>query len=655
MSEKEFRIVSEFSPKGDQIKAIDDLSEGIAEGKCFQTLLGVTGSGKTFTVANVISKVQKPTLILTHNKTLAAQLYNEFKTFFPDNAVEYFVSYYDYYQPEAYVPHKDLYISKDASINEKIDIMRLHATTSLLTRKDVIVVSSVSCIYGLGSPDSYREFIYYLKVGDKFKRKDMISRLVHMQYSRNDMALSRGTFRVKGDVFDIYLPYDDFIIRVDAFAERIQRIFRIDPVSGDVVDELDDFVIYPSKHFITSDDKFEDAICSIEKELDEQIGALESDGKIVEAQRLKQRTLYDLEIMKESGYCSGIENYSRHFDKRKAGEPPYTLIDFFPDNFLIVIDESHVTVPQLNGMYHGDKVRKENLIDYGFRLPSALDNRPLKFSEFEKRIKDVVFMSATPADYEFKVSNNVVEQIVRPTGLVDPVVEIRPIKGQVADLLKEIKLQIKNGFRILVTTLTKKMSEELTDYLSEKGIAVQYLHSGVDTLERVEIIRKLRLKEYDVLVGVNLLREGLDIPEVSLVAIMDADKEGFLRDKRSLIQTIGRASRNSEGRVILYADVITKSIKGALSETDRRRDMQIAYNKKHNIVPKTIVKVIAERIVEEEKAEDMSKIPMKDVSPLIEMLEYDMNLASEQLEFEKAIELRDKIRLLKDRIGKTSK
>ncbi|CDF58280.1 excinuclease ABC subunit UvrB [Thermobrachium celere] len=644
----EFKIVSNFKPTGDQPQAIDKLVEGIKRGDRCQTLLGVTGSGKTFTMANIIERVQKPTLVIAHNKTLAAQLCSEFKEFFPNNAVEYFVSYYDYYQPEAYVPQTDTYIEKDASINDEIDKLRHSATSALLERRDVIIVASVSCIYGLGDPNEYRDLVVSLRVGMEKDRDEVIRRLVDIQYQRNDINFVRGTFRVRGDVLEIFpASQSEKAIRVEFFGDEIDRITEIDVLTGEILGERKHVSIFPASHYAASREKIEKAIAGIEKELDERYNELMQQDRVLEAQRLKQRTNYDIEMLREVGYCNGIENYSRHFDGRQKGEPPYTLLDYFPDDFLIFIDESHVTLPQLRAMYAGDKSRKDNLVEYGFRLPCAYDNRPLKFEEFEKKINQVVFVSATPSQYEIENSTQVVEQIIRPTGLLDPEIIVKPIKGQIDDLIGEIKATISRGFRVLVTTLTKKMAEDLTDYLKDVGIKVRYLHSDIDTLERMRIIRDLRKGDFDVLVGINLLREGLDIPEVALVAILDADKEGFLRSETSLIQTIGRAARNAESKVIMYADKITDSMRRAIDETNRRRSIQMEYNKKHGIVPKTVVKPVHEIIEATKVAEDKEIYKTEDKDLLIKTLEEMMLEAAKNLEFERAAELRDKIYKLK--------
>ncbi|MCX7822700.1 MAG: excinuclease ABC subunit UvrB [Syntrophobacterales bacterium] len=653
-----------LEPKCDQPQAIKKLVEGIRRNRKFQTLLGVTGSGKTLTMAHVIAEVQKPTLVIAPNKTLAAQLYGEFKTFFPQNAVEYFVSYYDYYQPEAYIPQTDTYIAKDASINDTIDKMRHSATRALLERKDVIIVSSVSCIYGLGEPEEYRQMMLWLKENETISRESIIKKLVEIQYQRNDLDFKRGCFRVRGDVIDIFPSHqEDLAVRIELFGNWVENIKEFDPLTGRTLRRLAEVAIYPATHYITSREKLERAIKAIEEELKERLKELRSEGKLLEAQRLEERTRLDMEMLLELGYCQGIENYSRHLTGRRPGEPPPTLIDYFPSDWLLFIDESHITVPQLQGMYRGDRSRKLTLVEHGFRLPSALDNRPLSFEEFIERINQVIFVSATPGPYELKVSRDaVVEQIIRPTGLVDPLIEVRPAKNQIDDLIGEIKKRVKKGQRVLVTTLTKRMAEDLTEYLSELKIRVRYIHSDVDTIERIELIRELRLGSYDVLVGINLLREGLDIPEVSLVAILDADSEGFLRSERSLIQTAGRAARNADGTVILYADKITKSMLKAIEETNRRRRIQLAYNEKHGITPQTIKKGIPDvlapyRMVDEVGVELKEKFyeimePGKtwardDLDGRIKELERAMKEAAEKLEFEKAAELRDKIKKLK--------
>jgi excinuclease ABC subunit B len=655
--EERFELVSNYKPQGDQPKAIQKLVEGIRNGVKHQTLLGATGTGKTFTISNVIKEVNKPTLVIAHNKTLAGQLYSEFKEFFPNNAVEYFVSYYDYYQPEAYVPQTDTYIEKDASINDEIDKLRHSATSALFERRDVIIIASVSCIYGLGSPEEYRELVVSLRVGMEMERDQLLRRLVDIQYERNDIDFQRGTFRVRGDVVEIFpASRDEHCIRVEFFGDEIDRIREVDALTGEIIAEREHVAIFPASHFVTRDEKMQIAIQNIEKELEERLKELREQGKLLEAQRLEQRTRYDLEMMREMGFCSGIENYSRHLTLRPPGSTPYTLLDYFPDDFLIVIDESHVTIPQIRGMYNGDQARKQVLVDHGFRLPSALDNRPLKFEEFEEKINQIIYVSATPGPYELEHSPEVVEQIIRPTGLLDPTIDVRPIQGQIDDLIGEIHERVKRNERTLVTTLTKKMAEDLTDYLKEVGIKVAYLHSEIKTLERIEIIRDLRIGKYDVLVGINLLREGLDIPEVSLVAILDADKEGFLRSERSLIQTIGRAARNANGHVIMYADTITKSMEIAINETKRRRAIQEAYNKEHGIVPQTVKKEIRDVIratyaAEEQETyeakKDYSKLTKKEREQLIADLEREMKEAARALDFERAAELRDLILELK--------
>ncbi|WHF26555.1 excinuclease ABC subunit UvrB [Bacillus altitudinis] len=654
-----FELVSNYQPQGDQPKAIEKLVEGIHQGKQHQTLLGATGTGKTFTVSNLIKEVNKPTLVIAHNKTLAGQLYSEFKEFFPNNAVEYFVSYYDYYQPEAYVPQTDTFIEKDASINDEIDKLRHSATSSLFERRDVIIIASVSCIYGLGSPEEYRELVLSLRTEMEIERNQLLRKLVDIQYSRNDIDFQRGTFRVRGDVVEIFpASRDEHCIRVEFFGDEIERIREVDALTGEILGDRDHVAIFPASHFVTREEKMEKAIINIEKELEEQLEKLRENGKLLEAQRLEQRTRYDLEMMREMGFCSGIENYSRHLTLRPSGSTPYTLLDYFPDDFMIVVDESHVTIPQIRAMYNGDQARKQVLVDHGFRLPSALDNRPLTFAEFEKHINHIVHVSATPGPYELEKTPEVVEQIIRPTGLLDPIIEVRPIEGQIDDLIGEIHARVEKNERVLVTTLTKKMSEDLTDYLKEIGIKVNYLHSEIKTLERIEIIRDLRLGKYDVLVGINLLREGLDIPEVSLVAILDADKEGFLRSERSLIQTIGRAARNAEGRVIMYADNMTKSMDIAIQETKRRREQQEAYNEKFGITPQTIHKKIRDVIkatkvhedseeYETKAAPKLSKMSKKEREKVIENIEMEMKDAAKALDFEKAAELRDLLLELK--------
>ncbi len=636
-------MITNMKPRGDQPKAIKKLSDGINKGIKKQTLLGVTGSGKTFSMAHVIEKVQKPTLVIAHNKTLARQLYNEFSELFPRNRVEYFVSYYDYYQPESYIPEKDQYIEKDADINPKIEQMRLSATASLLSRRDVIVVASVSCIYSVGDPSDFSKLGYELRKEQTVRRKDLIEQLVNMQYERNDMDLQPGRFRVKGDTIDIIPSYYNDIIRIELFGDEIDRITEIDKITGETKESMEYFYLFPAKHFVVEEDKKEKAVVSIKKELDQRLTELD----MIESHRLKQRTLYDIEMIEETGFCKGIENYSRHFDGRKPGEKPFCLLDYFPKDFLMFIDESHRTIPQIHGMHRGDYSRKKSLIEYGFRLPSAFDNRPLNFTEFKEYMNNVVFVSATPGDYELNISGQIVEQIIRPTGLVDPKLEVRSIKNQIPNLISEIHKTINRNERVLVTTLTKKLAEELSEYLAEKDIKTRYLHSEIDTIERSEIIRQLRLGEFDVLVGINLLREGLDIPEVGFIGILDADKEGFLRDHRSLIQIIGRAARNVNSLVVLYADNITKSIKKAVDETNRRRKIQINFNKKNNITPETIVKPIKEKIIE---IKDTKHIPKKDIPNIIIELEKEMQDAADNLEFEKAIILRDKINKLKQKL-----
>ncbi|WP_319580388.1 excinuclease ABC subunit UvrB [uncultured Methanospirillum sp.] len=636
----DFQIVSEYQPRGSQPEAIRELVEGYNKGFPAQTLLGVTGSGKTFTMANVIAELNMPTLVLAHNKTLAAQLYHEFREFFPHNRVEYFVSYYDYYQPESYIAKKDQYIEKDAQINPKIEMMRLSATASLLGRSDVIVVSSVSCIYGLGRPDTYKSMGFDLGVGQKFERKDIISRLVDNLYERNDIELIPGRFRVKGETIDLVPSYYNNIIRIELFGDEVDRITEINRTTGDPVEKLRHIYVYPARHYIIPEEQKEAAIQSIEVELQERLPHL----GMLEAHRLEQRTKYDLEMIRETGSCKGIENYSRHFDGRSVGEKPYCLLDYFPKDFLFFIDESHQTVPQVRAMFNGDRSRKIPLVDYGFRLPSAFDNRPLRFHEFERYLKHVIFVSATPAEYEKELSQQVVEQIIRPTGLIDPVVEVRPIKGQMEDVRSEIQKTIEKGDRVLLTTLTKRLAEELTEYLEARGVKTRYLHSDIDTLERTEIIRELRLGIFDVLVGINLLREGLDIPEVGFIGILDADKEGFLRDARSLIQIIGRAARNAEAHVVLYADTITGSMQTAMDETERRRSLQMGYNKEHNITPQTIKKPVREQEIELPAGKPVQK---SSIPAMIIDLEAQMKTAAQLLNFEEAIMLRDKIGALK--------
>lgn len=651
--DRKFELVSEYEPKGDQPKAIEQLVEGIKRGEKHLTLLGATGTGKTFTIAHTIARLNRPTLVIAHNKTLAAQLCSEFKEFFPNNAVEYFVSYYDYYQPEAYIPSTDTYIEKDASINDEIDKLRHSATSALFERRDVIIVASVSCIYGLGSPAEYRELVLSLRVGMERPRNEILRKLVDIQYQRNDMNFVRGTFRVRGDLIEIFpASRGDRAIRVELFGDEIERITEIDVLTGEILGERDHVAIFPASHFVTHEDRMKRALENIERELEERLAELRSQGKLLEAQRLEQRTRYDLEMMREMGFCSGIENYSGPLTFRERGETPYTLLDYFPDDMLVVIDESHVTLPQIRAMYNGDRSRKEVLVEHGFRLPSALDNRPLKFEEFEQKVNQVIYVSATPGPYELEHSPYMIEQIIRPTGLVDPEVEVRPTKGQIDDLIEEIRKRIERDERVLVTTLTKKMAEDLTDYMKEIGIKVSYLHSDIKTLERMRILRDLRLGNYHVVVGINLLREGLDLPEVSLVAILDADKEGFLRAERSLIQTIGRAARNADGKVIMYADTITESMRKAIDETERRRRIQIAYNEKHGITPQTVRKKVrdvieATRVAEEKidylPSKDVQKMSKKERRALIERLEKEMKEAAKNLQFERAAELRDAI------------
>ena len=647
---KEFKLVSPYKPLGDQPKAIKSLAEGINNNVREQTLLGVTGSGKTFTMANVIEKVQKPTLVISHNKTLAAQLYEEFKEFFPDNAVEYFVSYYDYYQPEAYVPRTDTFIDKEASINEDIDMMRHSATQSLLSRDDVIVVSSVSCIYGIGSPEDYGEFAFPIAVGDIYDRSDIIHKLVFMQYERNDIEFDRGQFRVRGDVIEINMVHGTPPVRIELFGDEIDSISIIDKVTGKKIESLPRYMIFPAKHFVVGQDKMDVAISKIKTELNERLNELNSMNKLLEAQRLEQRTRFDIEMLQEMGYCPGVENYSMHLSGREWGEKPYSLLKYFPDDFLTIIDESHVTVPQIRGMYNGDRARKETLVEHGFRLPSAKENRPLRFDEFESSVNQVIYVSATPGHYELAKSGNVVEQIIRPTGLVDPEIIIRPVKGQVDDLLGEVQKRSDDNERVLVTTLTKRMAEDLTDYYAKIGVKVRYMHSEIDTLERIDIVDDLRRGTFDVLVGVNLLREGLDLPEVSLVAILDADKEGFLRNETSLIQTIGRAARNVNGQVIMYVDDMTDSVRNATDITRKRRSLQMKYNEKHNITPKTTTRSLKEKTGFEEKiasGADISKMPKDELRLLIKDVESDMKDAAARLDFERAAELRNKLYALK--------
>ncbi|HLR41760.1 MAG TPA: excinuclease ABC subunit UvrB [Pseudogracilibacillus sp.] len=658
MAEK-FELVSSFKPDGDQPKAIEHLVRQVEDGEDHLTLLGATGTGKTFTVSNVVQEINRPTLVIAHNKTLAGQLYSEFKEFFPNNAVEYFVSYYDYYQPEAYVPSTDTFIEKDASINDEIDKLRHSATSALFERRDVLIVASVSCIYGLGSPEEYKNQVLSLRVGMEIERDQLLRELVDIQYARNDIDFKRGTFRVRGDSVEIIpASKEEHCIRMEFFGDEIDRIREVDALTGEIIGDREHAAIFPASHFVTGDEKMKLAIQNIEKELEERIKELESENRLLEAQRIDQRTNYDLEMMREMGFCSGIENYSRHLTLRPPGSTPYTLLDFFPDDFLIVVDESHATLPQIRGMFNGDRARKQMLVDHGFRLPSALDNRPLKFEEFEEKTNQNIYVSATPGPYEQEHTKEMVEQIIRPTGLLDPEVEVRPIKGQIDDLIGEINKRINREERVLITTLTKRMSEDLTDYLKELDYKVAYLHSEIKTLERIEIIRDLRLKKYDVLVGINLLREGLDIPEVSLVAILDADKEGFLRSERSLIQTMGRAARNENGHVIMYADKITDSMQVAIDETNRRREIQEAYNEKHGITPQTIKKDVRELIratvaAEDEEAyetnriSDIQKMPKAAREEVIEQMEEEMREAAKQLDFERATELRDIIFELK--------
>ncbi len=668
MEDKRFVLQAPYQAKGDQPQAIEQLVAGLKKGYRHQTLLGATGTGKTYAMAAVVEKINKPTLVIAHNKTLAAQLASEFKEFFPDNSVEYFVSYYDYYQPEAYVPQTDTYIEKDSSINEDIDRLRLAATSALFERKDVLIVASVSCIYGLGNPEDYLDLSCSLKVNQFKERKEIMRELTNMQYTRNDIDLSRGHFRVKGDVLEVFPAYNDIAIRIELFGDQIERITQIDTLTGELLGQYQEITIYPASHFVTPEDKIKKAVKTISQELEERLDELNQDNRLLEAQRLEQRTCYDLEMLSQMGFCSGIENYSRHLAQRAAGSRPKTLLDYFPDHdFIVMIDESHMTIPQIGGMYAGDRSRKEKLVEYGFRLPSALDNRPLNFNEFEELVTQAIYISATPGPYELQHSKQVVEQIIRPTGLVDPVVEVRPIKGQIDDLLNEINLVTERNERVLVTTLTKRMAEDLTEFLAEAGIKVRYLHSDIDTLERSEIIRELRLGEFDVLVGINLLREGLDLPEVSLVAILDADKEGFLRSGRSLIQTIGRAARNVQGKVIMYADKITDSMKNALEETERRRAIQQKYNLDYGITPQTIIKPVREvlrpldLVVSEEKVvqydigqgqDKWKNLSDREKRNLILDLEEEMKEAADNLEFELAAQIRDEIKELEKELKK---
>ncbi|WP_017379193.1 excinuclease ABC subunit UvrB [Paenisporosarcina sp. TG-14] len=656
--EQSFDLQAPYKPDGDQPQAIRELLKGIEEGRKYQTLLGATGTGKTFTVSNVVTEIKKPTLVMAHNKTLAGQLYSEFKEFFPNNAVEYFVSFYDYYQPEAYMPQTDTYIEKDSSINEEIDKLRHSATSALFEREDVLIVASVSCIYGLGNPEEYREMVLSLRMGMEIERNQLLRRLVDIQYERNDINFMRGKFRVRGDVVEIFpASRDERCIRIEFFGDEIDRIREVDALTGEIIGEREHVAIFPNSHFVTREEKLLKAIENIEIELEQQLKVLRSEDKLLEAQRLEQRTRYDLEMMREMGFCSGIENYSRHLTLREPGATPYTLLDYFPDDFLMVIDESHVTLPQVRGMFNGDQARKKMLVEHGFRLPSAMDNRPLTFQEFEGHMSQAIFVSATPGAYELEHTPEMVEQIIRPTGLLDPTIDIRPSEGQIDDLIDEIRQRSERNERVLVTTLTKKMSEDLTDYLKEIGIKVNYLHSEIKTLERIEIIRELRMGVYDVLIGINLLREGLDIPEVSLVTILDADKEGFLRSERSLIQTMGRAARNANGHVIMYADRMTDSMTKAIGETDRRRNIQIEYNEKHGITPKTIQKKIRDTIRASHNAEETSsymekvtkgkKLTKDEKKTLLLTLEKEMKDAAKALDFERAAELRDTILELK--------
>jgi excinuclease ABC subunit B len=651
-----FRIVSEFRPTGDQPEAIEQLAAGVREGLKHQTLLGVTGSGKTFTMAGVIENAQRPTLVIAHNKTLAAQLVTEFQEFFPENAVEYFVSYYDYYQPEAYVPRTDTYIEKEADINDEIDKLRHAATRALLTRRDVIIVASVSCIFGLGQPEEYMSFVLNVAKGDSTGRSRVVRRLIDMQYERNDFDLARGRFRVRGETLELMPAYEDLAVRIQFWGDEVEKIVVLDPLTGEMLGERDQIDIFPGKHFVTSEDRLKQALAGIERELEERLGVLRGDGKLLEAQRLESRTRYDLEMLREAGYCAGIENYSMHLGGRQPGSTPWTLIDYFPKDFLIFIDESHITLPQIRGMYHGDIARKTVLVEYGFRLPSAIDNRPLSFAEFEEKVNQIVYVSATPGPYEAEHEQRRVQQVIRPTGLVDPTVEIKPTMGQIDDLLEQIQVRVKAKERVLVTTLTKRMAEELADYLKEMGVRTHYLHSEIETFERTEILRDLRLGVYDVVVGINLLREGLDLPEVSLVAIVDADKEGYLRSNTSLVQTMGRAARHVNGHVIMYADRVTESMQAAIDETRRRRELQVAHNEAHGISPQSIIKEVRDitervRMIAEEKpaygaalpAKAGAELPKDELARLVKDLESQMRAAARDLEFEKAAVLRDQI------------
>jgi excinuclease ABC subunit B len=671
-----FQVVSEFQPAGDQPRAIDQLAEGVLRGDRFQTLLGITGSGKSATVAWTIERVQKPTLVLAPNKSLAAQLANEFRDFFPHNRVEYFVSYYDYYQPEAYLPSSDTYIEKDSSINDEIDRLRHSATAALLTRRDVIVVASVSCIYGMGSPEEYRGNLVELHTGVDYDQRSILRKLVDLQYDRNDMTLGRGKFRVRGDTIEVHPAYEETVLRIEMFGDTVERLTVVDPLTGEQLRDLADVMVFPATHYVAGDERMKRAVVGIEAELQERLAWFEAHSKLLEAQRLRMRTQYDLEMMQEVGYCNGIENYSMHIDGRTYGEPPFTLLDYFPDDFLLVIDESHQAVPQLHGQYEGDRSRKDVLVEHGFRLPSARDNRPLRFEEVLERINQCLFLSATPAEYELRVSKQVVEQVVRPTGLVDPEVIVRPTKGQIDNLMEQINDRVARGDRVLVTTLTKKMAEDLTDYLLELGVRVRYLHSEVDTIQRIEILRALRLGEFDVLVGINLLREGLDLPEVSLVAILDADKEGFLRSETSLIQTIGRAARNVDGQVVMYADAVTDSMRRAISETNRRRGLQQAYNAENGIDPQTIRKAVTDilsmlrpddgtaptpgrerrrqRERDQKRLAELAELPQNELSRLIQTLEEEMHEAAAELRFEYAARLRDEVNELKRELREAS-